>query len=124
MDQGDRPGTEMDPEQDNNRRTWARRSILWPAVIRAGGQARHCHLRNLSLGGVRARAGDDLSLPEGSEIVVDIPSRGQFSAVVAWRGGPDFGLSFRDAPERVLGQLADIAEALGLMRSDLAPNPA
>lgn len=89
-----------------------------------GGQVRYCHLRNLSLGGVRARAGADFALPEGTEIQIDIPSRGLFKAVVAWRGGPDLGLTFREAPERVMQQLSDIADALGLGRSDLAGDTA
>ncbi|WP_308910965.1 PilZ domain-containing protein [Pseudokordiimonas caeni] len=124
MGQGVDPGAGEGPADFDNRRQWTRRTILWPASIRLGGQVRYCHLRNLSLGGVRARAGADIALAEGTEITVDIPSRGTFSATVAWQGGPDLGLSFRDAPTRVFEQLADIAEALGLGRGEPAGSTA
>src|SRR5690606_30765152 len=87
MGQGVDPGAGEGPADFDNRRQWTCRTILWPASIRLGGQVRYCHLRNLSLGGVRARAGADIALAEGTEITVDIPSRGTFSATVAWQGG-------------------------------------
>ncbi|WCL54524.1 PilZ domain-containing protein [Gimibacter soli] len=106
------PAETVKPESQTKRRNFSRRHVLWPAKLEVGKHVFSCQIWNVSLGGARLRI--DVPLKEGSEVVLDIPSRGRIPSVVSWSNEQGLGLSFQVGPDRVREMFHSGVAVLGL----------
>lgn len=106
------PAETVKPENNATRRAFSRRHVLWPAKLEVGKHVFSCQIWNVSLGGARLRI--DIPLKEGSEVILDIPSRGRIPSVVSWSNEQGLGLAFQVSPDRVREMFHTGVAILGL----------
>ncbi len=101
----------------NQGRTFNRRSVLWPAKLMINKHEIICQVRNLSLGGACVRI--DIPIQVGTDLFLDIASRGIIPSAVCWNSDGGMGLTFQCRPEKIKEMFADRLHILGL--DDTAP---
>jgi len=100
-------------------RDFRRRSVLWPGKLVIGKHELTCQVWNLSLGGARVRI--DLPIQEGTDLKLNVASRGEIDAVVAWTEDGSLGLDFVSGPDLVRRMFEDRLHVLGLDEDTQSP---
>ncbi len=105
-------GNDVLDDDGENRRRYARRSVLWPATLSVGKHNFSCHVWNMSLGGARIRV--DIPLKNNTEVILDIPERGRIPGIVVWAGAESMGIDFTIPRSRIEKMFGDRLHVLGL----------
>ena len=102
------PAPSSDPFAD--RRAYPRVEIALPALLQAGSKRHAVQLLDLSAGGAKLNC--PLSLPTGTEVMLDCGTLG-LRAIVRWQNGGVMGLSFdSELDARDVKALVDRSAAL------------
>jgi hypothetical protein len=101
-----------DDDDSLNRRTFRRRSVLWPAKIIVGNYEFSCQVWNLSLGGARVRV--DIPLRVGVDVSLSVMSRTAIPAIVAWTEEEALGLEFCTEADEIRTLFEDRLHILGI----------
>ena len=97
----------------DHRRTLARKSVLWPAIIHINDHEISCQIRNLSIGGMRIKL--DLPFTDGVNAIVEIPRYGlKLDAKIAWQSDGFFGLQFLAPHDTIRDQFNEGAAIVGV----------
>lgn len=101
-------------QEDINKRSYNRRSVLWPALMHVNNHEFTCQIWNLSLGGARVRV--NLPFKEGTEVILSLPNRSDtdIKARVAWQEGESLGLIFLTPDSDIKRIFKDRLHVLGL----------
>jgi PilZ domain len=109
-----------DEEFWQSQRRYKRAKVLWPATLVADAEHLDCIILDLSANGARIRVAGGVPMPI-SEVVLEIPRFGAFSATAAWNSETELGLRFAEDPIRVAELLGD---TLPSVRTIVAPEAA
>ena len=119
---GDSPAGKSVPfiapdDESAKKRSFRRRSVLWPAKIRVGRHEFAAQVWNVSLGGAKIRV--DVPLKEGTEAAVLIPAKGvEIPAEIVWQSGELLGVYFTIDAERIKAMFDHSAFIMGLEEVD------
>jgi len=95
------------------KRTFRRRSVLWPAKLRCGKHEFAAQVWNVSLGGAKLRI--DIPLKEGTDISILIPAKGvEIPAEIVWQSGELLGIYFSIDSDRIKAMFDHSAFIMGL----------
>jgi PilZ domain len=95
---------------DEGRRRYLRRSVLWPGSLQGAQGEMDCTILNMSLGGAKVALGDTRDC-SGHVTLFGDRFEG-LSAIVMWQRGRLIGLQFKDAPAEVARILGDLLPAI------------
>lgn len=95
---------------DEGRRRYLRRSVLWPGTLKSGHGQVDCTILNMSLGGAK------VALSQERECAGNVTLLGDrfegLSATVMWQRGRVLGLQFKSEPAEVARVLGDLLPAI------------
>jgi len=95
---------------EEGRRRYLRRSVLWPGTLTCGKNQHACTILNMSLGGAK------VALSEPRDCMGMVTLLGDrfegLPATVVWQRGRLVGLQFRGAPAEVAAVLGDLLPAI------------
>lgn len=95
---------------DEGRRRYLRRSVLWPGTLTCGKAQHACTILNMSLGGAKIALGE---ARDCSGMVVLLGDRFEgLPGTVVWQRGRLVGLQFRSEPAEVSRVLGDLLPAI------------
>ncbi|GAB4351832.1 MAG: hypothetical protein Kow00114_00110 [Kiloniellaceae bacterium] len=95
---------------EEGRRRYLRRSVLWPGTLKCGKGQMDCTILNMSLGGAK------VALSQERDCVGSVTLFGDrfegLAATVVWQRGRVVGLQFKQAPGEVAKVLGDLLPAI------------
>ncbi|NIA67529.1 PilZ domain-containing protein [Pelagibius litoralis] len=97
---------------EEGRRRFLRRSVLWPGTLSAGGNKLNCTILNMSLGGAKVAVSEECGL-SGAVTLQGDRFEG-LQATIVWKSGRLLGLQFKEEPAQVglvLGELLPAIKA-------------
>jgi hypothetical protein len=100
-------------ETTEDRRRWPRRTVLWPAILQVGDAAHKCWVRNISASGAAVQC--DAVLTKQMPVTLALERYGEFAAFIIWTGGKLHGLTFVEAPEKIVQYFGEDADTLGML---------
>jgi hypothetical protein len=100
-------------DTSQERRRWPRRTVLWPAQLQVGDSTHKCWVRNISASGAAVQC--DAVLAKQMPVTLTLERYGDFAGFIIWTGGKLHGLTFVEAPEKVVQFFGDDAETLGML---------
>ena len=104
-----------DGEVNSERRSHARRSVIWHGELAVGEYVFDCGLINISLSGARIHL--DLPLKRGTQVLLTLDKLGEILARITWHREDQIGLKFGLPPEEIRRRLGENAVSrLGLDR--------
>jgi len=95
---------------DEGRRRYLRRSVLWPGTLKCGNGQMDCTILNMSLGGAKVALSQERDC-SGSVTLYGDRFEG-LAATVVWQRGRVVGLQFKKAPSEVARVLGDVLPAI------------
>ncbi|MEO3430311.1 PilZ domain-containing protein [Pelagibius sp. CAU 1746] len=95
---------------EEGRRRYLRRSVLWPGTLKSGSEQLDCTILNMSLGGAKVALGQERDC-SGSVTLFGDRFDG-LDATVVWRRGRVVGLQFKVEPAKVARILGDLLPAI------------
>ncbi|WP_422367028.1 PilZ domain-containing protein [Pelagibius sp.] len=95
---------------EEGRRRFLRRSVLWPGALEAGGKQHDCTILNMSLGGAKIAINEDLGL--SGSVVLSADRFDGLLATIVWTSGRMLGLQFKDDPYQVAEVLGELLPAI------------
>lgn len=95
---------------DEGRRRYLRRSVLWPGTLKCGKGQMDCTILNMSLGGAKVALSQERDC-SGSVTLFGDRFDG-LTATVVWQRGRVVGLQFKQAPGEVARVLGDLLPAI------------
>ena len=95
---------------EEGRRRYLRRSVLWPGTLTCGKTQHACTILNMSLGGAKIALSEARDC-SGFAILLGDRFEG-LSATVVWQRGRVVGLQFRSEPAEVSRVLGDLLPAI------------
>lgn len=95
---------------DEGRRRFLRRSVLWPGTLHGAEGEMSCTILNMSLGGAKIALSDDHNCAGDVALMGDRFE--QLQATVEWQRGRLIGLQFRSEPAEVARVLGDVLPAI------------
>lgn len=95
---------------EEGRRRFLRRSVLWPGHLSSGGDRLGCTILNMSLGGAKVAVSEDCGL-SGAVTLKGDRFEG-LQAVIVWKSGRLLGLEFKDEPAQVARILGELLPAI------------
>jgi hypothetical protein len=95
---------------EEGRRRYLRRSVLWPGTLKSGQRQIDCTILNMSLGGAKVALNDARDCA-GNVILLGDRFEG-LTASVVWQRGRLVGLQFRQQPGEVARILGDLLPAI------------
>ncbi len=100
-------------DEAQDRRRWPRRTVLWPAQLQVADSTHKCWVRNISASGAAVQC--DAVLTKQMPVVLTLERYGDFAAFIIWTGGNLHGLTFVEAPEKVVQAFGEDADTLGML---------
>ena len=91
---------------EEGRRRYLRRSVLWPGTLQGGHGALDCTILNMSLGGAKVALSQDRDCAGSVTLLGD--RFDDLAATVEWQRGRLVGLQFKAAPAEVAQILGDL----------------
>ncbi len=95
---------------EEGRRRFLRRSVLWPGSLDAGGKMQDCTILNMSLGGAKVAVSEDLGL--SGSVVLSADRFDGLLATIVWKSGRVLGLQFKDDPSQIAEVLGELLPAI------------
>lgn len=95
---------------EEGRRRYLRRSVLWPGTLRSGNSQMDCTILNMSLGGAKIALSHERDCAGGVTLFGD--RFDGLAATVVWQRGRVVGLQFKAEPAKVAEILGDILPAI------------
>jgi len=95
---------------DEGRRRYLRRSVLWPGTLKWGKGQMDCTILNMSLGGAKVALSQERDCSGGVTLYGD--RFDGLSATVVWQRGRVVGLQFKQAPGEVARVLGNVLPAI------------
>ena len=95
---------------EEGRRQYLRRSVLWPGALKCGENRMECTILNMSLGGAKVALSQERDCT-GTVTLYGDRFEG-LSATIVWQRGRVIGLQFRAAPGDVARVLGDLLPAI------------
>ena len=95
---------------EEGRRRYLRRSVLWPGTLKSGASQMDCTILNMSLGGAKVALSQERDCA-GSVILFGDRFDG-LEATVMWQRGRVVGLQFKVEPTEVARILGDLLPAI------------
>lgn len=95
---------------EEGRRRFLRRSVLWPGAVEANGKRHDCTILNMSLGGAKIAVNEDLGL--SGSVVLSADRFEGLLATIVWTSGRMIGLQFKDAPGQIAEVLGELLPAI------------
>ena len=95
---------------EEGRRRFLRRSVLWPGTLSVGGDKLNCTILNMSLGGAKVAVSEECGL---SGVVTLQGDRFEgLQATIVWKSGRLLGLQFKEEPAQVALILGELLPAI------------